>query len=219
MCVTVFNPSEPCCSDADRRCQACAETDWQNYTWLWEQPQAVAIRRFEGVFPIIGLPNEVIYYDTRYMARRVKMQKGSGCSWFNNGSREFFIHSGTHNSGSPLGEWVFQPFFFWISQLIMTDLDFPGESTAGNPFEDSWHSTNGKLYRAFNAELNRWEWRAGWEQFGNSINSPQYSLRGEFDCEGTNEFWRDDSIAAEDLPVWLTLDHFPEWIRVTRVTT
>lgn len=216
MCITVWNPSEPCCSDADRRCQGCAETDWQNYTWLWEQPEAAAFRRFVGAYPIIGLPSETVEYDSRYGAMRQKMTKAGGCQWYLSGSREFRIQGGTYNTGYPVGEWVFISGFLAWSEIVLQDSDFPGEPDAGNFFEDGWHSSECYLKRLLID--GRYEWRAGWstQDFG---NAPQYVLRGEFDCEGVNEFYRDDSIDGGDLPVWLSLDDFPEWIRVSRVSS
>lgn len=220
MCITFANPSEPCCSDVDRRCQACPDIDWQNYTWLWEQPQAAAQRRFLGTYPVIGLPADTVTYDARYAALRQKMTKGSACSWSLSGSREYFVHaynnSGNQVSDLPLNSWTFEPGFLAFSITVLDDLDFPAILAAGNWFNDRWHSTDCYLKRVL---INgRHEWRAGWSTGGSVGNAPEYVLRGSFDCEGTNEFWRVDSISAADLPEWLTLAHFPEWIRVTRVT-
>lgn len=213
MCLTLLNPSEPCCSDADRRCTACEEIDWKNYTWLWEQPQAVAMRSFTGIFPIIGNPSDTVTYDTRYAALRQKMTKGLNCNWSTTPSREFYLTSQSGNQvPHALGEWILLPGFYVWSATNMIDLNFPDEPDAGHFFLDGWHSAGCTLRRVLID--NRWEWRAGWP------GAVEYVLRGEsFDCEGVNEFFREDSIAAEDLPVWLTLDHFPEWIRVSRVTT
>lgn len=35
MCITQFNPSEPCCDDPLQRCVACPGIDWSANTFLW----------------------------------------------------------------------------------------------------------------------------------------------------------------------------------------
>lgn len=84
MCISRWNPSEPCCDDTNK-CAACPEINWDNYTMEVTQPQADSYwaKSSDGS----DLPDT----ERRFRAVRTPLWQLSECAWMMVGTTEHHL--------------------------------------------------------------------------------------------------------------------------------
>lgn len=204
MCISRFNPSEPCCGGP--RCVACPFVDWDAQTWLYEQPESTAARTFTGYYPEasgeVGSTLLPWVYETKFAALSARMTMRAACGWDLYPVRVARVLSGSVPDASYL-EW--QPLQTWYTAA--------GLKFAGDWQEDIYtreHASFAGLIR--DADARRWVFDlfAPYRALNPGDGDPDaWELDDEFTCSGPN-VWRYVGDDNND-------GYFPAWVRLTRV--